>query len=291
MNLVIKKIIKSIYRKFPNKLKAQLGYYLNFREWPNLNQPLTFNEKVLNRILYDRNMIYPLLADKYEVRTLIGKILGEEFLVPLLFMTDTPENLMQLSDWSKTVIKPNHGAGMVKIFDHDPSRRDKEQVIKLANNWLKLNYSILAGEWHYAHIKPYILVEEKITELNEDLRDYKFHRFKQKDGSYKQILQVVAERSVKGYETVFFDLNNLDCILHSPFGYQLTLSDLEKECIAKICNLNLKLIPEINYVRLDWYITTENIYFGEITLTPGAGRSKSFAGNFGLEMGKLWIAE
>lgn len=103
--------------------------------------------------------------------------------------------------------------------------------------------------------------------MNEALKDYKFHRFLQKDGSYKQILQIVAERSELGYETVFFDTDNLDQILHSPFGYVENLTVHEKQYIQKILLLNQQLCLEYNYVRLDWYILKDTIYFGEITFT------------------------
>ena len=100
---------------------------------------------------------------------------------------------------------------------------------------------------------------------------------------------MIAERSTNGYETVFFDVNNLDEILHSPFYYTFSLSDFEKKHINYIVNYNEKICPENGYLRIDWYITEKQIYFGEITLTSGSGKSKSLSGIFGIEMGKLWV--
>lgn len=288
---MILNFLKFFYQKLPNNFKVKLGYFLFHKSIPNINHPRNLNEKILNRVLYEKNEIYPLLADKFLVREYIQKILGEDVLVPLILATQNPADLAQLKSLKNTVVKPNHGAGMVKIYDAEPSILDRKKLIIECQKWLKIDYSKAGGEWHYSKIKPYILVEQKITSTDEALRDYKFHRFLQKDGSYKQILQVIAERSTDGYETVFFDVNNLDEVLHSPFNYTFSLNDFEKKNITKLLGYNEKICPENGYIRIDWYITKKKIYFGEITLTPGSGKSKSLAGIFGIEMGKLWVVQ
>lgn len=282
--------LKFFYQNLPNNFKVKLGYFIFHKTFPNIKNPTNLNEKILNRILYEKNEMYSMLADKFLVREYIKKVLGEELLVPLVLVTQEPRELLQ-QPLKNTVVKPNHGAGMVQIYDNEPSLVEKKQLIAQCKQWLKTDYSKAGGEWHYSQIKPYILVEKKITSAGESLRDYKFHRFLQQDGSYKQLLQVIAERSTNGYETAFFDVNRLDEILHSPFNYTFSLTDFEKKYVNQIVSLNEKICPENGYLRIDWYITEEQIYFGEITLTPGSGKSKSLAGVFGKEMGKLWVVQ
>ena len=286
---MLKNLYRLIISKLPKKYRLALTYFRTFGVFPNIENPQNFNEKVLNRILYDKDSQFSLLADKYAVREYVQEKIGEDYLIPLILCTENPDDLYGMDQWEKIVIKPNHGAGMVKIIDDVPSQDEKNQIIEKATAWLKEDYSEIGDEWHYSLIKPKLLVEQKITSKDEALRDYKFHRFTNKDGSYRQILQVVAERSEQGYETVFFDVKDLDNILHSPFNYKLVLSPREKEAIQEVLRLNEFLCTEYKYIRLDWYITKEKIYFGEITFTPGAGRSSSFSGVFGKEIGKLWL--
>lgn len=288
---IILNFLKFFYQKLPNSFKVKLGYFLFHKSIPNIKEPTNLNEKILSRIIYEKNEMYSILADKFLVREYIQKKLGQDVLVPLILATQDPEELKQLSSLQHTVVKPNHGAGMVRIYDNEPSVVQRKKLIAECKKWLKTDYSKAGGEWHYSQIKPYILVEQKITSADEALRDYKFHRFLQKDGSYRQILQVIAERSKNGYETVFFDVNSLDEILHSPFNYTLELNDFEKKHIAQVVGYNEKICPENGYLRIDWYITEKKVYFGEITLTPGSGKSKSLAGAFGVEMGKLWVVQ
>lgn len=286
-------MLKYLYKKFIKKLspryRVSMEYFRLFNKIPQLNSPKSINEKILRRILCEKDHNFSFFADKYAVRSYIEKTLGQEYLVPLLYHSSDAEDLKKLKIWTNIVIKPNHGAGMVKVIDEEPSDAEKIQIIQKAKDWLKIDFSKVSDETHYSEIPPKILVEQKITALGEDLKDYKFHRFLQKDGSYRQILQIVAERSLHGFETAFFDIENLDEIIHSPFGYNTQLSLKEKNSIQKIIELNKKLCPDYGYVRLDWYITVDKIYFGEITFTSGAGRSKSFDGKFGIEMGNLWV--
>lgn len=288
---MLKNLYRLIISKLPKKYRLALTYFRTFGVFPNIENPQNFNEKVLNRILYDKDSQFSLLADKYAVRAYVQEKIGKDYLIPLILCTENPDDLYGMDQWEKIVIKPNHGAGMVKIIDDVPSSREKDYIIEQAQRWLKLDFSQVCDEWHYSLIQPKLVVEQKITSEGEALRDYKFHRFTTDNGDFKQLLQVVAERSEKGYETVFFDVNNLDSILHSPFGFQLTLNAYEQMRIREIVKLNEVLCSEYDYVRLDWYITQQSIYFGEITFTPGAGRSKSFAGSFGEKIGQLWVMQ
>lgn len=289
MKFLLKPIYHTIINSFSPAMRMKISYFRIFKEWPNLKYPKTFNEKILNRILFVRDPKFAFYADKYAVRQYISEVLGENYLIPLIAVYDSAIDLNKLDQWDNIVIKPTHGAGMVKIIDKPPSISMKEEIIIQADNWLSTNYSLFADEWHYSLIPPKLVVEKKITSKEERLRDYKFHRFMKSDGSFKQILQIISERSDHDFETVFFDVSNLENILHSPFGYEMVLTEDEKLKIQKVLKLNEKLCLEYKYVRLDWYLTENNIYFGEITLTPGAGRSLSFQGKFGENMAKLWL--
>lgn len=287
---MLKNLYRLIISKLPKKYRLALTYFRVFGVFPNIENPQNFNEKVLNRILYDKDPQFSLLADKYAVRTYIKDKIGENYLIPLILWTENPNDLKVIKKWENLVIKPNHGAGMVTIIDNEPTEDRKNFIIALAGKWLRSDFGKMADEGHYSLIRPKLMVETKITSKGEDLRDYKFHRFLQHDGTIKQVLQVVAERSESGFETVFFEIEDLDKPLYSPFNYKLELSKYERDQIARIVSLNGELVPNTNYVRIDWYITKKHIYFGEITFTPGAGRSKSFKGDFGVKMGKLWVS-
>ena len=49
----------------PVNLRLKISYLRVYCNWPNVDSPKTFNEKVLRRIIYDKNKKYGELADKY----------------------------------------------------------------------------------------------------------------------------------------------------------------------------------------------------------------------------------
>ena len=59
----------------------------------NLDHPETFNEKLQWLKLYDRKPEYTIMVDKYRVREYIATTIGEQYLIPLLGVWDSPDEI------------------------------------------------------------------------------------------------------------------------------------------------------------------------------------------------------
>ena len=44
----------------------------------------------------------------------------------------------------------------------------------------------------------------------------------------------------------------------------------------------------MDFVRIDFYDTDRKLYFGEITMTPGAGMERFDPKHYDREFGKIW---
>ena len=55
---------------------------------PDLDHPVTFNEKLQWLKLHDRKNIYTTMVDKYEVKFHVAKLIGEEYIIPTLGVWD-----------------------------------------------------------------------------------------------------------------------------------------------------------------------------------------------------------
>ena len=89
--------------------RAKMGYKLN------LKNPQTFNEKLQWLILYDRNPAYTQMVDKYAVREYIKNTIGEEYLIPLLGVWDSFDEIDFDELPNQFVLKTNHDSGTVVI--------------------------------------------------------------------------------------------------------------------------------------------------------------------------------
>ena len=179
------------------KFKENVGYEIDF-----FKSPKTFSEKIQFRKIYDNNPLYSICADKYRVREYVKGKIGEEYLIPLLLVTDrlTEEQWKKLPN--QFVAKANHNSGPVQII-RDKSIAKKRDIIKELNNQLKLDYGILSMEKYYSDIPRKIIVEKFLNDISEkELKDYKFFCF---NGEVKYC-QLIKNRNTD--ETIdFYDIN------------------------------------------------------------------------------------
>ena len=95
--------------------------------FPENKKPLTFNEKVLFRKQYLMlDIKYKYLSDKLLVRDYVRERIGDDYFVPLLYHTTSPDTLLNCSPQCDVMLKPNHGAGMFRVVraaDYDVEKK------------------------------------------------------------------------------------------------------------------------------------------------------------------------
>ena len=132
----------------------------------NLDNPITFNEKIQWLKLYDSTPAKTKLADKYLVKEWVNNKLGEDICIPLLGVWDRADDIDFEKLPDKFVLKCNHGAGY-NIVVKNKKHLDIKKTVQKLNSWLKENYAYKYGfEMHYASIPRKIIAEKYICALN-----------------------------------------------------------------------------------------------------------------------------
>ncbi|WP_163468929.1 ATP-grasp fold amidoligase family protein [Fusobacterium sp. IOR10] len=241
------------------KFKERVGCEIDFNK-----EPKTFNEKIQFRKLYDKNPLYSICADKYRVREYIKNKIGEEYLIPLLLVTDK----LKEEQWDKLpnqfVAKANHNSGPVQIVK-DKLKANKKEIIKELNNQLRLDYGILSLENSYSNISRKIVVEEF---LEDNIKDYKIFCFNGK----AKIMFVALDRSTNTkFDFYDMDFKKIDLKQH----YSNSNIILEKpSSFEKMKQLAEKLSEDFSHVRVDFYDIKGKVYFGELTFCHFSGLEK-----------------
>ncbi|NLJ18276.1 ATP-grasp fold amidoligase family protein [Globicatella sulfidifaciens] len=251
----------------PDSLYLKIQFKTFLGENLNVNNTVTFNEKIQWLKLYDRNEEYTKMVDKYEVREYIKDKIGEEYLIPLLGVYDSFDEIDFNSLPSQFVLKPNHTSGDVYICK-DKDKINYKELENKVNSWLKRKYYLIHREWPYKNVKPRIVCEEFIIDDSaEELIDYKFMCF---NGEPKCLFVASNRNSETGLTIDFYDIDwNL-----MPFERKYPNSGTK---IAKPENFNkmvefAKILSEnIPFVRVDFYEANGKLYFGELTFYPGSG--------------------
>jgi len=264
----------SILYRFSPELYAKRRYNQLFGKKPDLQNPTTFNEKLIWLMLYWRHPLKVKCADKYTVRSYVEQVGLGNMLPDLLGVYEKSSEIDFDSLPEKFVLKCTHGCGY-NIICKNKSELNIDDTRRRLDIWIKKDYSIFAGEVHYALIKPRIICERFLEEIDSELPiDYKVYCFNGKP----RFTLVIQGRGKRGTGN-FFDFYTLDWEtklpyfksehkpgkhLQKPEGYEIMLE------AAKTLS---KPFP---FVRIDFYNIKGEIFLGEMTFTPAACMSTKY---------------
>lgn len=292
--LSLKKIRHLIYvrNEFLRKLRFCYYFWRRNRYWPDFDNPKTYNEKVNFRKRNAKNELFSVCSDKIAAKKWVAERVGEEYVIPNYFVGEfiTADKLREIiAEKGDCLLKANHNSGPVKILTKESTDREIEEACKDINNQLKVDFGEKVGEPWYSKIKPGVLVEKRLEpeEGESDIRDYKFHVFKQADGDVKIFVAVDFDRRTN-HSRSFFDaeFNYMHLSTKVP---SIRTSLRKPENFEKMLELAKKLAEPFSYVRVDLYNVGGRIYFGEMTFAPGGGYSDQFESyKYDLWMGRLW---
>ena len=254
------KLSDAVYlRKF---FYAALGYQLD------LDNPVTFNQKMQWLKIYNKSPFFTDLVDKYKAKDIIKSIIGEKYIVPTLGVWDSFDEIDFNLLPDKFVLKCTHDSGGLAICK-DKKTFNIKKARKKINKSLKAKFYLNGREYQYKDVKPRIIAEQYL-ECDEGLRDYKFFNF----SCVPKFLYI--SEGLDNHSTAkisFFDLNGKQLPFkrsdYKAFDGDTVLPMNFEEMIS----INNKIAKYINncFVRLDFYNVDGHIYFSEVTFFPNSG--------------------
>lgn len=269
-NPTLRKLKDAAKSMLPAPLFLSLLHHKYIGRYPNLLRPTTFNEKILQKSLRPDPWLTE-LTDKLTVRDYVARKLGESHLIPLLAApeTFTKEVFDALPD--SFVMKANHGSTYVKVV-RNKSATSFEELRDLANHWLSLDFYKMGREKHYRPIKPRIFFEQLLLDESDNVPpDYKLQCFGAKSGRLVIYILVISDRFGADTRGDLYDVNwnHLDVVIgeYKPSENPPPRPDN----LDAIVDAGIKLSADFDYVRVDLYSPNNQVYFGELTFTPGAG--------------------
>lgn len=258
-------------------------YYQKTGQILDLTNPRTSNEKIQWMKLYDATPLKTRLADKYLVRDWVKGKIGEEYLIPLLGVWDSFDEIDfdELPD--RFVLKANHGSGW-NIIVRDKSQFDREEAKKKFDTWMGTNFAFCCGlEMQYLNIPPKIIAEKYMENLDQ-LYDYKVWCA---DGK-PRFLWVDIDRYTE-HKRIAYSLNWERLPVQINESVPVDPHDHPKpDCLQTMIWAADTMCKEFAQVRIDFYIVDSKLYFGEMTFTDGSGVPRNLPQNFEYEMGS-WI--
>lgn len=269
--IIMKKIISSPVGRFlPDKFVLKIRYKMIFKKSLNLKNPITFNEKLQWLKLYNRNPLYKIMVDKYDVKEYVANLIGNKYIIKTFAVWDEFDDINFNLLPNQFVLKCTHDSGSI-IICHDKNKFDIQKAkIKLTKS-LKSDYYYKGREWPYKGIKRRIIAEELlIDESGNELRDYKILCF----NGMPKLIEFHMGRYNNQHSQEFYDINwNKTTISQCRIKNDKNNDDIapRPSTLNEMLQLSSVLSKDIPHVRIDWYSVYGKLYFGEITFFDASG--------------------
>lgn len=262
--------------------KQMTGYSLD------LKNPLTHNERIVHKKLFDRDPLLIITSDKVKVRDYVTEKLGEEeaskILIPVYHISKTGEDIPHESWDFEFFMKSNHQsrANLLVKPGENP-----EKIKSICKKWLSQSYGQALHEWAYRDI-PRRIICEKVIRTPEGMipMDVKFYCFNAK---VKMVL-FLADR-FGDQSRIFTDENKVEIPGSQQFGAKKLETIPDFPTYGKMLELSQILSQPFQYCRVDFYTVGNSIFFGELTHYTGSGIEKFDDWNTDRVLGELWKPE
>ncbi len=251
------------YRRFYGY--GRLGYV------PDYTHPRTFNEKVTWWLRQHRDPRLVERADKLAVRAFVGAKTPWVCLPHVYAASQDVRQLCFDAVPDVSVLKANHGWNQVRVlrrpFDEDEARN-------VAASWLRHRHGRQDWEWHFLDIPPTVYAEQFLGNGHgESPADYKVLVFNGRArfvqvflGRQDRTRRVTFDRDwnvVPVYKPItrYGPPDVVEPTLHPPRPARLDAMLSAAEALAE----------DIPFVRADFYVVGDALYFSELTYFPAAG--------------------
>ena len=273
-------------RSLSDEVYLRWIYRLRMGEKLNLDSPKGYNEKCQWLKLYYKKPEFTMMADKIKVKQYVADLIGDDYVIPLLGVWDHFDEINFDTLPNSFVLKCNHDSGSV-VLVRDKSKLDIDKVRDKLETALSQDPFYATREWPYKNIEKKILAEPFIESLGkQESIEYKISCM---NGVVKFVTVCTGIAHAK-YSERFNDhfTKNWEQ-LHWIVRYKSSGKTIARpNYMDKLIEMSEKLAKDIPFVRVDWYVDNEKIYFGELTFYTWAGFCPFEPKEWDLKLGE-WI--
>lgn len=230
----------------------------------------TLNEKIIWASMFDVTKLKVTCTDKFAVREYVKNTIGDKYLPKLyaVYKSSDDFDICKLPD--KFLLTYNIGAnGEYMKFVNKKSEIREYQIKALIQQWLMYNHSEASCEMQYRYIEPCVIARE-LLDIRTDI-EYKLWCF---GGKVEFICLNCYNRGHDSVGQAVYDRNwnKLDFYQADSNGWQIQENIQRPDFLNELLKITEKLAQPFNFVRVDFYETTDGkIMFGELTFSPTGG--------------------
>lgn len=268
----ISKVKKNSFKLLPSSTFAKIYFKKNYLYSFDLDNPVTFNEKLWWLHIFNRDPLSTVCTDKVLVRDYVSKCGLEHILNEVYAVYNQPEDIKLELLPNEFFLKCNHLSDG-NIWCKDKSEFPINEVKKKLKKLIRKNYYWNSREWNYKNIEPKILCEKVLKDKDSTigLVDYRFFCF---DGKAEFLAVDIETTSADGSHFAGAKRNLYDLEFNN-LNIQLRRPNFDESIVKKPGNFDTmieyaeKLASPFVACRVDFYNIDGKIIFGEITFHQG----------------------
>lgn len=254
---------------------------------PNPAAPMRYNELVLWRKIVDRNPLFVTLTDKLAAKVYIRDACPGIAMPEILWCGRDAANIPPGLLTSAAVIKANHGCAMnIFVSEGGP---DCAAIVRKARRWQRERYGRRHGEWAYRPIVPAVFVEEMLTLSGGKIAtDIKVH-------VCSGVISHVWVEDKHAKLSVLFDRQANPLPGRDPDypdeDQALPVNARLLDHVRQAISIAPGIAGDLDYIRIDFLVTDDRLYVGEITVYSAAGYGTWTNPAIAAEIERLWRLE
>lgn len=228
-----------------------LDFYKCNKYFPNIKNPQTFNEKILWLILYYDDKRQAEFADKALAKKKIAELVSDKYVIPTYAIYDSASDIDYSSLPKTFILKSNWGSFANHIFRIEDKSLYGEDVIKaIVAQWVQPYNNYYFKNFSTATLPEYTkgkIIAEKFLYNYEEFKIFCFN-------SHAKFVRKVKRQQYYNINWDFlFSTNEENTPCKKP------------KMLNTMIEIAEKLSANFPFMRVDFYVSDENIYVGECT--------------------------
>ena len=266
--------------------EARRDYKRRQHRLPNITNPRSYTERMLWRKLIDHNPLFVVFSDKLATKKYCSSICPD---------LQSPETLWEGTDANEipdealtgdVYVKTNHGYNF--NYRIRGGAVDRIELKATTDEWLKHTHGLDSDQWAYSQVAPKLFVERAIGDPYGDLLEINIRCC---NGRFF-LGSVIGKNKTDDMWAVYLDADGKPCespddeagkpIEKLPDGVDIAAP------YQRAFDYALKLSEGVDYARFDFMWNGQELYAGEITVYPSAGRHEIYHPGLNDLMLSLW---
>ena len=252
--------------------------------WANPGWPQTYSEKVMWRKIFDHNPLFVTVTDKIGARDYVRDRLPELPQPRMLWAGRAAEDIPDEVMAGPAMVKASNGSGA--NFTVEGGKPGRHFIGRATRHLLAPGGNRRREEWAYWPIKGRLLAEEVLPlgggDLPTDLKAYvaggRVCNVWACDKLGARSLTLAADGNpLPGRDDLYPDVAN-------ALPWSARLGELTREA-ARLAPV---LAAEFDMVRVDFLVTPDRLYAGELTIYSSGGYDIWFNPAIAAEIGEAW---